>query len=149
MTIKVNGNLFTTSKQSERYIDVERVWRDGDRIEVTLPMSMHAEPLPGSPNIVALLYGPIVLAGRLGKKGLAPGTDIIINERTIGDVLKDEVTVPRLRGDVEKVLQQVKRSTDSSLAFRTEKIGDPFDVDLIPYFRMAHERYSMYWRVGE
>jgi hypothetical protein len=33
------------------------------------------------------------------------------------------------------------------LTFRTAGLGRPRDVELIPYFRLAHERYNLYWRV--
>jgi DUF1680 family protein len=145
LVIKVNGRHWAKSQQPGRYVAVDRVWHNGDTLEVTLPMSLHLEPLPGRPDVVALLYGPIVLAGRLGRKGLTPGADIIVNERTYGDVLKDEVEVPKLVGDAEEIVKHVKRSADGSLTFHTNGIGDPHDVSLIPYFRVAHERYTLYW----
>ena len=33
-------------------------------------MRLHLEALPGDTNTVAVLYGPVVLAGELGKEGL-------------------------------------------------------------------------------
>ncbi len=69
------------------------MWRTGDIVEFHVPMSVRTEPLPGNPDIVAILYGPIVLTGRLGRKGFAPQADIIVNERTYGDVLNDAVDV--------------------------------------------------------
>ena len=145
LTITVNGRRWETSTQPGRYVPVERVWHNGDTVEVKLPMSLRTEPLPGRPEVIAMLYGPIVLAGRLGRKGLTPGADIIVNERTIGDVLKDEVDVPKLAGNADEIVRKVKRSADVSLTFHTNGIGDPSDVSLIPYFRIAHERYTLYW----
>ena len=46
------------------YVSLDREWQNGDRVEIQLPMKLHAEPLPGTTNIVAVLYGPIVLAGK-------------------------------------------------------------------------------------
>ena len=49
--------------------------RDGDLIEIGLPMALHLDPLPGAAdsNPVAVLYGPIVAGGanweRKGWKG--------------------------------------------------------------------------------
>ena len=147
VVVDVNGRRFSNSTQPARYFSLDRTWRNGDTVEIKLPMALRAEALPGTSNIVALLYGPIVLAGKLGTKGIKAGSDIIINERTVGDVLKDVVTVSSFTGTVEKVLQNVKRTSAASLTFRTEGIGNPFDVDFIPYFRIAHERYGLYWRV--
>ena len=47
--------------------------------------------------LVAFVYGPIVLAGRLGREGLAPGNQIIVNERESGNMLKADVDGPDAR----------------------------------------------------
>ncbi len=148
VTVFVNGRRHTTSRQPGGYVSVRRVWRDGDTVEVRLPMSLRAEPLPGNPDVVAFLYGPIVLAGRLGREGLTPGADIIVNERTYGDVLNDKVEVPVLVGDAREVVRRIKPSKGEALTFRTEGIGRPRDVSLIPFYRVAHERYNLYWKVS-
>ena len=72
--------------QASRAVAVGRIWQNGDRVEVKLPMSLRSEQLPGTSDVGAFLYGPIVLAGKLGKTGLTSGADIIVNERTVGDV---------------------------------------------------------------
>ena len=48
------------------YARIERRWRAGDRVELTLPMQVRAEPTPDDPDIVAFLHGPVVLAADLG-----------------------------------------------------------------------------------
>ena len=149
LEIKVNGRALEIAQQSGSYVAIERVWRNRDIVEVKLPMALRVERLPGRSDVVAFVYGPIVLAGRLGRKGLSPGADIIINERTTGDVLRADLEVPKLRGNVEEMLRKVKRATDGSLSFQTSGIGDPNDVTLIPYFRVAHERYTIYWETTE
>jgi DUF1680 family protein len=146
MTIMVNGRPWGTSRQPGRYIPVSRVWHSGDIVEVHLPMTLRTEPLPGHSDVVAILFGPIVLAGRLGRKGLTPGADIIVNERTYGDVLNDKVDVPILVGDAQEIIKQIKPSQGSALTFHTNGIGHPHDVSLMPYYRIAHERYNLYWK---
>ncbi|HEU4391232.1 MAG TPA: beta-L-arabinofuranosidase domain-containing protein [Blastocatellia bacterium] len=145
-TIFINGRRHTTSHQPGGYIALNRVWRTGDTVEVHLPMKLRTEPLPGQADIVAILYGPIVLAGRLGREGIASGADIIVNERTTGDVLKADLNVPVLRGEPREIVGQIKPD-GAALTFRTNGIGHPHDVSLIPYYRIAHERYTLYWKV--
>jgi DUF1680 family protein len=149
VTITVNGRRQATSRRPGGYVAVKRVWRDGDTVEVHLPMTLRAEPLPGHTDLVAFLYGPIVLAGRLGREGLTPGADIIVNERTYGDVLNDKVEVPTLFGDAREIVRQLRPSTSEALTFHTKGIGRPRDITLIPYYRIAHERYNLYWKVLE
>jgi uncharacterized protein len=147
--VTINGRRWSRSSQPGTYLAINRMWRNGDVVEVHLAMSLRTEALPGHPDIIAILYGPIVLAGELGRKGLTPGADIIVNERAIGDMLNDEVDVPVLRGDPEQTVRQIKRSSSSSLAFHTTGIGHPHEVSLVPYYRVAHERYNLYWKVVE
>ena len=52
------------------YFTVSREWHDGDKIEIHFPMTLHTEPLPGVSNTVAILYGPIVLAGEMGTNAM-------------------------------------------------------------------------------
>ena len=92
-----------------------------------------------------MLYGPIVLAGALGREGIAPGADIIRNERTSGEMLNAPVEVPALAGSANEVLRRIERTADTPLAFRTVGIGRPRDARLVPYYAIAHERYTLYW----
>ena len=149
LELKVNGRTLQVSKQPGRYVAIDRVWRNRDTVEVKLPMSLRVEQLPVRSDVLAFVYGPIVLAGRLGNEGLSPGADIIVNERTTGDVLRADVEVPKLRGNAEEIVSKVKRASDGSLTFQTNGIGAPHDVSLIPYFRIAHERYTIYWETNK
>lgn len=147
LTVKVNGRRHTVSSKASEYVSLNRVWRSGDTVEVDLPMEVRAEALPGNAYVVAFLYGPIVLAGRLGREGLKPGADIIVNERTYGDVLNDKVSVPVLAGDARAVVGQIRPAAGAPLTFQTVGIGRPQDVTLVPYYSIAHERYNLYWKV--
>ncbi|HSR42136.1 MAG TPA: DUF4986 domain-containing protein, partial [Longimicrobiales bacterium] len=108
------------------------------------------EALPGEPGRVALLWGPVVLAGRLGTEGLYPGADILRNERTYGMILQTPVEVPRLAVEPERLVERVRPVPGAAepLTFETVGIGRPEDVTLIPYYRLHHERYNLYWEVG-
>jgi len=147
MTVRVNGRRWNTAAAASGYVPVDREWRNGDRVEVTLPMTLRAEPLPGTTDVVAFVYGPIVLAGRLGRDGLAPGNQIIVNERESGRMLNADAAVPALAGDVATLVTRIRRDPRAPLTFRTEGIGRPRDVELAPYFRLAHERYNLYWKI--
>ncbi|WP_375195885.1 beta-L-arabinofuranosidase domain-containing protein [Sphingobium sp.] len=143
--VLVNGEQVARSSAPGRYIEVERLWRDGDRVELRLVMEPAVESAPAAPDIVAFTYGPIVLAGALGRQGLVPGADIVVSERKYGEYNMADVAVPMLAGDAEKLAQQVKPG-GAPLEF---SIGaeDGSAVRLIPYHRIAHERYATYWKV--
>nr|WP_243852957.1 glycoside hydrolase family 127 protein [Sphingomonas naasensis] len=48
------------------YARLDRHWRAGDRIDLTLPMRVRTEATPDDPRMLAWLSGPLVLAADLG-----------------------------------------------------------------------------------
>jgi DUF1680 family protein len=110
-------------------------------------MTLRGDPLPGTTDLIAFVYGPIVLAGRLGREGLAPGNQIIVNERESGNMLNAAVEVPVLVGDTATLVKRIRQDPHDPMTFRTACVGRPEDVELVPYYRLAHDRYNLYWRV--
>lgn len=70
IAVKVNGRSMEASAKPATYCTIERTWGTGDRVEVTLPMSLHVHQMPDNPAVQAFMYGPLVLAGPLGNEGL-------------------------------------------------------------------------------
>jgi hypothetical protein len=147
MSVHVNGGRWQSGAAAHGYVAIRREWRTGDVVEVQLPMALRAEPLPGTTDLVAFVYGPIVLAGRLGGEGLADGNQIMVNERESGTMLNATVEIPVLRGDASALPSRIRQDPRAPLTFRTAGLGSTRDVELVPYYRLAHERYNLYWRV--
>jgi uncharacterized protein len=60
--ISINGNRISGSQQPGAFAGIRRTWKDGDRIELELPMSLRVEAVDANhPDLVALLHGPLVL----------------------------------------------------------------------------------------
>jgi len=58
----VNGNRVSDSVQPGTFASIRRTWKDGDRVELELPMPTRLEIVDQNhPNLVALLQGPLVL----------------------------------------------------------------------------------------
>ena len=145
-SVFVNGKQAARSSDAGSYIALTRVWRTGDAVELRLAMEVAAEHAPAAPDIVAFTYGPLVLAGDLGRDGLPPGADIVVNERKYGSYNDAPFTAPRLTGDPEHLAASI-RATGRPLEFAIASAsGAP--VRLIPYHRIAHQRYATYWKIG-
>jgi DUF1680 family protein len=144
-TVLVNGQEAARSANPGSYIDVARNWRNGDRVELRLQMEVAAESAVAAPDVVAFTYGPLVLAGAFGREGLVPGSDIIINEREYGKYNDAPFTPPSLAGDPASIAAAV-RPSGKPLEF-TIQSAEQAPVRLIPYHRIAHERYATYWKV--
>ncbi len=63
------------------YLAIRRVWKDGDTISVSLPMTLRTEALAGDDTVAAAMYGPLVLAADLGA-GPVDGPSKIIPDRS-------------------------------------------------------------------
>jgi len=61
-TLSVNGSRVSAAVKAGTFAAIQRTWKDGDRIELELPMPLHLEPVDANhPNLVALVQGPLVL----------------------------------------------------------------------------------------
>ena len=65
-SVRINGREMEAFAQAGSYLSLTREWRNGDKIELVLPMQLRSEPLLGDPTMRAALYGPLVLAAELG-----------------------------------------------------------------------------------
>jgi uncharacterized protein len=145
MTVTVNGQRKIVARRPGSYLPLRRTFRAGDVIEVRTPMALKLEPLPHSPEHAAVMYGPIVLAARLGTQGLTPGSQLIINERQSGQMLNDAGPVPRWPKPLDQLLAGIERSDSQALRFTARGFPGGASVELIPWFRIAHERHNLYW----
>ncbi|WP_084580313.1 glycoside hydrolase family 127 protein [Sphingomonas azotifigens] len=145
--VRVNGAIAARSASPGSRIALTRNWRDGDTVELQLVMEPGFERAPAAPDIVAFTYGPLVLAGALGRQGLAPGADIVVNEREYGRYNDTPVQVPVLAGDPSTLAATIRPGA-KPLEF-TLAAADGSTVRLIPYHRIAHERYATYWKLGQ
>lgn len=145
ITIEVDGSKQEIAAAPGSYVTIDREWRTGDTVDVRLPMSLHTEAMPDDPKTVALLYGPIVLAGDLGRQNLTPA-------KQSGPSAPEELEAarpgaPALLCNVDDLLSHVRPVRGRPLTFRTRGIGRPRDVTLVPFFTVFDSRYSVYWKV--
>ena len=74
---------------------------------------------------------------------------IIVNERESGNMLNAAIEVPSLVGTASELSKRVRPVRGEPLTFETVGLGKPADVKLAPFYRLAHERYNLYWKVLE
>ena len=60
--LSVNGNRVSASLVPGTFAAVRRTWKDGDRVELEIPMTLRVEEVDANhPDLVALMHGPLVL----------------------------------------------------------------------------------------
>ncbi|HSC39624.1 MAG TPA: beta-L-arabinofuranosidase domain-containing protein, partial [Chitinophagaceae bacterium] len=126
-TLKLNGVTVKSSREEEGFIVVAHTWKNNDKLSLTLPMGLYTESMPDNPSRVAVLYGPLVLAGQLGDK------------------MPDPVYgVPVLLTDNKNVSDWIKPAAQP-LEFEMSGVGKPFDTKLVPFYKTYKNYYTVYW----
>jgi uncharacterized protein len=128
IAITVNGKSVKTVQNASGYAEINRKWKNNDKVEITLPMDLHSESMPDNPNRVAFLYGPIVLAADLGDSMPDPvfGTPVLLTDNQ----------------NIKEWLNPVDLKT---LTFETKGIGQPKDISLKPFYTLYNKYYSVYF----
>ena len=116
-SVKINSELIELKKQ-DRFIVIERVFHNKDRIEIEIDSVLHLVPLKGTENVAAVMYGSILLAQVGGGMSFNDISNVNINDRI-------------LKRDSEK------------LEFYTE-YDHGNDSKLIPLFRVEDEEHTVY-----
>lgn len=150
LEVTVNGGAPSSDLAAGSYLTIDREWRDGDRIELRLPMTLRTETLPGDASRVAFLYGPLVLAGNLGRDGIdfKPAEYADNGKDVRGPRVPEEpAAVPGLVSNRADLLAHVRAVAGKSLTFATSGIGRPNDVTLVPLFRIVDESFTIYWQL--
>ncbi|MHA7966022.1 beta-L-arabinofuranosidase domain-containing protein [Paenibacillus sp. CAU 1782] len=145
MTVEVSdGSRYAASEPG--YLTIEREWKAGDRLDVTLPMKLHKYTARDNASTIAFFYGPILLAGRFGNEGLPQ--DTIIDETALNPATAD---VPILRTENEDIDSWISVKDEATLAFEISREvashGKP--VELVPFYAIHHEFYNVYWKLND
>jgi DUF1680 family protein len=148
--VKVNGEPVSVTTAPSTYVEIRREWRNGDRVEISMPMHTSVEGLPDGSSWYAILRGPIVLAHPAGTwemTGLRADDSRMAHVAAGPEEPLDQVPVLLTTAD----LIPSKVVTDSAagpMHFRLVDVVEPSTSDglsLIPFFRLQDCRYQMYW----
>jgi uncharacterized protein len=138
--VKVNGIPLQAFASPSSYLSLNREWKNGDKIELSLPMGLHVAPMPDDETIQAMMYGPLVLAGRF---------DPVTKEMMYGDIEpkpSDQYKVPEIAADVANPTAWVQPDGKHQLTFHAA--GQERAIELVPLNKLIRERYAVYWKVN-
>lgn len=131
MDIKVNGKKVKAVKGADGYVAISRLWKAGDQVEVQFGMQLREEATKDDASKVALVYGPIVMAGKLDKV-----EHPFSNPQKYNDYYTFDFKIPA--STVEKAKYEGLKSIKN---FKMKN-----GVELIPFYDAHHCRYAVYWQ---
>lgn len=127
VSLELNGKTVPAQIDADGFIILQRTWKNGDRLSVRLPMNLYTEAIPDNPDRIAILYGPVVLAGVLGKEMPDPvyGTTVLLTDN--------------------RNVQSWLKPAEEPLTFQTLNVARPHDVKLLPFYKVFEDYYNVYW----
>lgn len=165
--IKVNGQTIDidVTPGVSSYAQINRSWSVGDKVEITLPMSLRIEECPDYPDYIAFKHGPILLGARTtapsstgDETGLPyerlqneyAGTGRMDHAPSCRASMKGLSSAPLLIGNRDEVLERVAIADPAHLLYTIDASsedgsGEWSTLTLEPFFDIHHSRYCIYW----
>jgi hypothetical protein len=147
-TITVNGKPVAVSSGPASYVGINRKWKKGDKVEITLPMRNTIEHLPNVPEYVAFLHGPILLGAPTGTedlKGLIADDGRWAQHSTGAKLPIDQAPI-LIEDDLNGIPEKLKPVPNTPLQFSLDvKAVNPIAAGLKPFFQIHDSRYMIYW----
>jgi uncharacterized protein len=143
---RVNGRELANKALPGTFLAVARTWKDGDIVELRFPLGLRVRPSMDDPAMVSFFYGPVLLAGKLGRVGM-PASDIGGVQQNFPPI-PVPVLVTSSTVAPAALLKPVSGKPTTYVASMV-RVADrsPVEVELAPFYQVHHQRYAVYWKV--
>lgn len=128
--VGVNGTKEPVTSKPGSYFVLSREWKNGDTVDITMPMTLRIEGFRDDPRRIAIMYGPLVLCAPLDS-----GREF-----------------PALVGEEEQILSSIKPVEGKPLTFTGpptvfRSVGAAADTafTLVPFYQVYNKPYIVYW----
>lgn len=149
LTVKCNGRKINVASKASSYLAISRVWKNGDKVEVSLPMKTRIEQLPNMSQYIAIMHGPIVLGAKTGTENL---DGLVAGDNRWGHIahgkLQPVSKAPVIVGNRTKIASKLIPVKGKPFHFTTRNLFNSpeySNLELQPFFTIHDARYMMYW----
>lgn len=151
MSVMCKGKDYAAGSRPSSYIVIDRKWKNGDVVDITLPMHVRIEELPNVHNYIAVMRGPVLLGARMGTEGL---NGLVADDSRWGHIAHgplvsvfDTPVMVGSRNEIQKKLDGMQPVPGKPLCYTVPGLfeGKYKDLVLEPFFRLHDCRYMMYW----
>jgi DUF1680 family protein len=132
ITLKVNGQKQKIATQPGSFVKLDRTWKTGDTIELSMPFSLRFEAFRDDENKAAVLYGPLVLCAWTTK------------DNPVSVIRGDKSMVLR---ELKPVKAEVNTFTAPASVFRTSFEKAEGDTTFVPFYQEYKKPYTVYWEI--
>lgn len=149
MTMTINGTAVEAATD-DGYLCVDRKWKKGDRLKVNLPMSLRAVQMPDDSKNYSFMYGPVVLAAKMGKQDqIGLFADDSRGGHIAGGKQLPLQDMPVIVEDGDDLLKHLKKVDNKPLTFKLTGVNPAKynGMTLEPFNKLYECRYMVYWNV--
>lgn len=156
--VAVNGSPIDATAQTGEasYVNIDRKWKKGDKVTITLPMELRYEECPNYSDYIAFKYGPILLGanttnGSEQLRNVYGGEGRMDHSPGVMGSQKNLMSAPLILGTRSDVLGRIKTLDSSKLKFTIDVSRPGVDtykwttLTLQPFYQIHHDRYMCYW----
>lgn len=114
--ILVNGESIKAKINPMSFVQIDRKWKTGDQIVMCFSYDFHYKSMPDNENVIALFYGPTLLAFKTEKELILKGTH-------------------------DQIISGLSKQTNGSF-FNLKNNGVVYE--LVPLYQITNESYGVY-----
>ena len=148
LALTINGKAVKV-EIADGYVKMNRSWKDGDKVHISMPMHLRAIDMPDNSHNYSFLYGPIVLASRMGTQRQ---DGMFADDSRGGHIAQGPrlplQNMPVIVGDTDDILSHITK-TDGKMEFTLKGVSpENYEgMKLEPFYRIHESRYMAYWPV--
>lgn len=152
MQLVCNGTNYAKVSVPSSYIEIERTWKNGDVVEIKLPMKVSLEEMPNVPHYVSIMRGPILLGARTGTENMP---SLVANDHRWAHIAHGPLVSifdsPILIGERSELVAKLNNMQPVAGKPFHYTVPGLFSVNkyknlvLEPFFNIHDSRYMMYW----
>jgi DUF1680 family protein len=142
--LSVNGRPQAAIATPSSHLSVKRVWKTGDVLTLKLPAALRLERAKDAPSMVSVFYGPVLLAGRLGREGMP--SDFADKDAYLK---LPPAPVPAIVNASANPADWLAITDAATLTFKAHDAGPASGIVFQPLHAVHHERYSVYWELTD
>lgn len=114
--VLVNGEPIKGGISPMSYVTIDRKWKSGDKIEIRFNYHFQVKPMPDNLNVIALFYGPVLLAFQVHDEAI-------------------------LKGNAASILKNISKQ-GNSMSFTLKNNGKEYT--LVPFYQVTNASYGVY-----
>ncbi len=152
MKVSCSGVDYAQGSQPSSYIVIDRVWKNGDVVEIKTPMKVTIEEMPNTPDAISILRGPILLGAKTSTDNM-PG--LIADDGRWSHIASGSLVsvfdAPYIIGERTEILSKLNQMKPVEGKPFTYTVPELFvqsqykNLVLEPFYQIHDSRYMMYW----